>query len=58
MSEDKVQVIHLSLKKFFFRPKTLSNLVYLTFRENNIYDYLISILITYISFNYFNIELI
>lgn len=53
-----IQVIHSSLKDYLLEPDALFNPAGFFFRENDIHNHLVSILITYISFDCFNAELI
>lgn len=46
MPDSTVQVIYSSLKDYFFGPNALSNPVGFSFRENDIHDHLVFILIT------------
>lgn len=58
MPDGTVQVTYSSLKEYLLGPNALFNPAGFSFRENDIHDHFVSILITYISFNCFNAELI
>lgn len=58
MPDGTVQVIHSAFKNYLLEPDALSNPASFSFRENEIHNHLVSILITYMSFDCFNAELI
>lgn len=57
MPDDTMQIMHASLKDYFFEPNAQSNRASFSFSEGDIHGYLASILIKYMSFDRFNIKL-